>query len=132
MRPRSSRTGGDEEPGQSRHRIPPDLAAFAALEKKHQVLAKADAALSDAEKYTKAAARTDCKAAREALVRFKGSAKKCAEDLDKVLSAEKANANFTKPVQKFHDAMKAFSTVTRVDQQISKLQAAEQSSAVRA
>jgi hypothetical protein len=109
-----------------------DLAAFAALEKKHQVLAKADAALKDTEKYTKSAARTDYKSAREALTSFKKNAKKCAEDLAKVIAAEKTNDKFTKPVQSFHDAMKAFSTVTRVDQQIVLLNNAEQAAAASA
>jgi len=109
-----------------------DLAPFAALEKKHKVIATADAALKETEKYTKAAARTEYKAAAEALTKFKAAAKKCAEDLSKVLAAEKNNANFTKPVQSFHDAMKAFSTVTRVDQQIVVLQNAEKTATASA
>ena len=101
-----------------------DLAPFAALEKKHKVIATADAALKETEKYTKAAARIEYKAAVEALSKFKASAKKCADDLAKVLAAEKTNDKFTAAVQKFHNAMKAFSAVQRVDQQIHKLQEA--------
>lgn len=101
-----------------------DLAPFAAIEKKHKILAKADAAVKDAEKYTKAAAKTEYKNAREALVSFKANSKKCAEDVAKIISAEN-DANFKKAAQKFHDAMKAFSVVQRVDGQIKKLQEAE-------
>jgi hypothetical protein len=103
-----------------------DLAAFAALEKKHKVLATADAALKETEKYTKAAARMEYKVAVDALTKFKVAAKKAAEDLAKVLAAEKSSDKFTAGVQKFQKAMKDFSGVQRVDQQIVKLQAAEQ------
>lgn len=96
------------------------------------MLAKADAALKDTEKYTKSAARTEYKAALEALTSFKADAKACADALTKVINAEKANEKFIKPVQSFHDAMKAFSTVTRVDQQIKLLSTAEQGSTATA
>ena len=102
-----------------------DLAAFSALEKKHGILKKADPALKDTEKYTKAAARTEYKNAREALVSFKVTAKKCADDLAKILGAEKGDPNFTKALTKFHDAMKALSTLGRVDAQIKNLVDAE-------
>jgi len=107
-----------------------DLAKFSTLEKKHSVVAKADAALKDTQKYTKASARTAYKEAWEALESFKKNAKKCSDDLDKVLSAEKSSADFTKAVTSFRDAMKAFATVTRVDQQIQKLKDAEKASTV--
>jgi hypothetical protein len=102
-----------------------DLAALAALEKKHKVLATADAALKETEKYTKAAARTEYAAAAQALSTFKAAAKKCAEDLAKVLAAEKTNDKFTAAVQKFQKGMKDFSSVSRVDQQIVVIQKAE-------
>jgi len=98
-----------------------DLALSPDLEKKHGVLKKADAALKDTEAYTKAAARTEYKAARNALVSFKANAKKCASDLAPIINAEKSAANFTKAVQKFHDAMKALSALGRVDAQINNL-----------
>jgi len=103
-----------------------DLAAFAALEKKHKVLATADAALKETEKYTKAAARTEYKEAADALIKFKVLAKKCAEDLGKPLAAEKANDKFVTAVQKFQKGMKDFSAVSRVEQQITLLKKLEQ------
>lgn len=106
-----------------------DLAPFAALEKKHKVLANADATLKETEKYTKAAARMEYTAAVVALTKFKMAAKKAAEDLAKVVAAEKSNDKFTTAVQKFQKAMKDFSGVQRVDQQIAKLLAAEKMAA---
>jgi hypothetical protein len=102
-----------------------DLTAFAALEKKHKVIATADTALKEAEKYTKAAARIEYATAVDALTKFKAAAKKAAEDLGKVITAEKSSDKFTTAVTKFQKAMKDFSTVQRVDQQITKLQEAE-------
>jgi hypothetical protein len=103
-----------------------DLAAFSALEKKHKVLATADVALKETEKYTKAAARTEYKEAAEALTKFKAAAKKCAEDLEKAVTAEKANDKFVTAVKKFQKGMKDFSAVSRVDKQITLLKTAEE------
>jgi hypothetical protein len=103
-----------------------DLSKFSSLEKKHNILKKADLTLKDTEKYTKAAARTEYKDAREALLSFQTDAKKCAGDLKTILSAEKSDANFTKALQKFHDAMAALASSARVAAQINNLKAAEQ------
>ena len=54
------------------------------------MLATADASLKETEKYPKAAARTEYKEEGERLTKFKAAAKKCAEDLGKVLAAEKS------------------------------------------
>ena len=98
--------------------------AFAAQEKKNNLLKKAEGAQKAAETYTKAAARTEVVNARKALELFKVEAKKCADECAKVLSAEK-DPNYKKAVQSFHDAMKALSVLSRVDAQIKNLLAAE-------
>ena len=64
----------------------------------------------------------------DALTKFKAAAKKSAEDLGKILAAEKSSDKFTVAVTKFQKAMKDFSGVQRVDQQIVKLQEAEKNS----
>ncbi|HEX3745910.1 MAG TPA: hypothetical protein VHW09_18340 [Bryobacteraceae bacterium] len=97
------------------------FAPFAAQEKKNKLLCKADGAVKAAETYTKAAARTQAADARKALELFKKEAKEGADDLAKVLNAEKDPA-YKKAIQSFHDAMKAISTLARIDAQIKNLQ----------
>lgn len=103
------------------------LAPFATLEKKHGVLKKADASVKAAETYTAAAARTKAKEARVALELFKTEAAKCATELDKIAKAitEKKEADAKKAVESFHNAMKALSTLPRVDAQIKNLKSME-------
>jgi hypothetical protein len=100
---------------------------FKAQEKKNNLLGKASAAVKAAESYTKAAAHSKVKEAREALELFKKEAKRCADDCEKVL-AEK-DQNYKKAIQSFHDAMKALSTLARIDAQIKNLQEAEKAHA---
>jgi hypothetical protein len=100
------------------------FAAFAAQEKKNNLLSKANGAVKAAETYTKAAARTQLTEARKALELFKQEAKNCADACAKVLSAEK-DEKYKKEVQHFHDAMKALGTAARIDAQIKNLTTAE-------
>jgi hypothetical protein len=101
------------------------LLAFPVLLKQHKVLATADAAIQEAEKYTKAAARGDYKTAIDALTRFKAAAKKAAEDLGKISDKEKSSPGFTEAVEKFQKGMRDFSTVTRVDGAIKAMKDAQ-------
>jgi hypothetical protein len=101
------------------------LAKFAALEKKHNLLKLSDAAVKQAEIYTKTAARTQVKEAKQALVNFKAEAKKCAEALAKVSKLE-TDKDFLKALTSYHDAMQAISNLARIDQQIRNLTAMEQ------
>jgi len=101
------------------------LAPYAALEKKYDLIKKADGAVAQAEAYTKAAARTQVKEAIKALETFKVEAKKCYEALAKVLAVEK-DKGFQTALQAYHDAMKALASVGRVDAQISNLKAMAQ------
>jgi hypothetical protein len=100
------------------------FASYAAQEKKNKLLEKSEGAVKAAEAYTKAAAHTKYKEAREALELFKKEAKKCSDECAKVLSAEK-DAGYKKGVQSHHDAMKALSVLARIDAQIKNLQDAE-------
>jgi hypothetical protein len=101
------------------------LAKFAALEKKHGLLKLSDATVKQAEIYTKAAARTEVKAAKQALINFKAEAKKCADALGKVLKLE-TDKDFLKALTSYQNAMQALSAMTRVDGQIRNLTAMEQ------
>jgi bacterioferritin-associated ferredoxin len=101
------------------------LTPHAALEKKYGLLKKADASLKEAEAYTKAAARTQYKEAREALESFKTECGHCVTELAKVLDKEK-EANFHKELQSYHDAMKALSVLARINAQINNLKKLEQ------
>lgn len=100
------------------------FAAYSAQEKKNNLLGKSEGAVKAAEAYTKAAAHTKYKEAREALELFKKEAKKCADECAKVLSAEK-DAGYKAPVQHHRDAMKALSVLARIDAQIKNLVDAE-------
>jgi len=101
------------------------LLAFPVLLKQHKVVATADAAIKEAEIYTKAGAKGDYKTAIDALTKFKAAAKKAAEDLGKIADKEKSNSDFTKAVEKFEKGMKDFSTVTRVDAAIKAMRDAQ-------
>ena len=103
------------------------LAKFAALEKKHNLIKLSDAAVKQAEIYTKTAARTEVKDAKQALINFKAEAKKCADALAKVLKLE-TDKEFLKALTSYHDAMHAISILARIDAQIKNLTAMEQSS----
>ena len=100
------------------------LGPYAALEMKYALLKKSEAAVKLAETYTKTAARTQAKEARQALEAFKIACKKCADELANVLAAEK-DPGFHKALQAYHGAMKALSTLARVDAQIKNLKAME-------
>jgi hypothetical protein len=100
------------------------LKPFAALEKKADVLKKANSSIKAAEEYTKAAARTQPTEARQALNKFKTEAAKCADDLDKIAKAA-TDVGFKKAVTSFQSAMKALSVAARVDAQINNLKAME-------
>jgi hypothetical protein len=102
------------------------LTPYGALEKKYGLLKKADASVKLAETYTKTAARTQPKEAREALEAFQKECKKCADELAKVLNVEK-DPGFHKALQSYHDAMKALSNLARIDAQIKNLKVMEQS-----
>ncbi len=97
-----------------------EFAKFAALEKKHGLIKAADAAVKQAEIYTKTAARTEVNAARQALVNFKAEAKKCADAWAKVLKLE-TDKEFLKVLTKQQNAMQAMSNLARIDAQIKKL-----------
>jgi hypothetical protein len=101
------------------------LAKFATLEKKHSLLKLSDAAVKQAEIYTKTAARTEVKAAKQALLNFKTEAKKCADALAKVSKLE-TDKDFLKALTSYQNAMQALSAMTRVDAQIRNLTAMEQ------
>jgi hypothetical protein len=101
------------------------LAKFAALEKKHNLLKLSDAAVKQAEIYTKSAARTQVKEARQALVNFKTEAKKCADALAKVLKLE-TDKEFLKALTSYQSAMHSICSLPRIDAQIKNLIAMEQ------
>jgi hypothetical protein len=100
------------------------LGAFAALEKKYQLVKKADPAIKAAEDYTKAAARTEVANALKALKDFQAKATACAKACDPALKdkdVQKLDAYKT-AVTSFQSAMSSLAS-SRVATQIKNLEA---------
>jgi hypothetical protein len=96
------------------------LTPYAALEKKHGLLKKADAVVKLAETYTKVAARTQVKVALETLKSIQKECLKCASELEKVAKAE-TDQGFKTALESYRKSMVGTANWSRLLMQIDNL-----------
>jgi hypothetical protein len=102
-----------------------DFTPFAALEKKFNLIKKADPSLAVAQEYTKAAAHTEVAKALAALKDFQIKAAACATACDTALKDKDAvkSQPYINAVKSYQKAMRDLSTAARIADQIRRLTA---------
>lgn len=103
-----------------------DFAAFAALEKRFNLIKKGDPAIKAAQDYTKAAARTEVANAIKALKDFQVKARDCAKGCDPAINDKevqlKKNEKYMEAVKSFQKAMNDLASA-RAATQLKELEA---------